>query len=481
LKPLLSATQYGWLALGILVLTVYGSLIPFQFQAVPFDEAIERFQGMSYIDPSLLEARGDWVVSALLFVTLSYLTMAALSLDRAQGIRLRTTILVLSGCIALSVLVEFVQVFFPPRTVSLNDIVVESLGALAGACLWLVCGQRLNNWLGQLMDVPSLDCLAARLLPCYFLLLLVGALMPFDFVVGQEELWAKYQQNRIWLIPFHYGSQGLGLLLFKVLVNAACFLPLGFFWGMAYGDRAPAPSSVLRIALLGLAASTLIEFLQLFVYSRYCDTTDIITGTIAVVGGARLSGWCRDWLQERKTRLWTLGRADFRTRRMPVWLVGSGVFLLVAWLGVLLFVNWAPFDFTSDPLRFTIDSEELSLFGLRRMSWLPLVDYYWGSKYQAFDQFVKKSSSLLPLGVVLAVYWHDVSWTIAARRVLGAALVVSVALAVGKYFLPERYPSTTDMLIQCFGAWLGFTLTSYLWHLLRVELRSNGQIHEFCG
>ena len=42
--------------------------------------------------------------------------------------------------------------------------------------------------------------MAAQLLPGYFLALLVIELMPFDFVVGRQELRVKYEENKVWEI-----------------------------------------------------------------------------------------------------------------------------------------------------------------------------------------------------------------------------------------------------------------------------------------
>ena len=42
---------------------------------------------------------------------------------------------------------EFTQLWFPPRTVSQNDVVAETLGAALGVVLWLAVGQPLGEWL----------------------------------------------------------------------------------------------------------------------------------------------------------------------------------------------------------------------------------------------------------------------------------------------------------------------------------------------
>jgi len=38
------------------------------------------------------------------------------------------------------------------------------------------------------------------------------------------------------------------------------------------------------------------------------------------------------------------------------------------------------------------------------------------------------------------------------------AFVIATGLEVGRYLLPSRSPSTTDIMIACAGAWVGFQI-----------------------
>jgi hypothetical protein len=51
-------------------------------------EALASFGRITYADPSLLGARGDWVLSVVQFASLSFLSMAALSADRRRSTEL---------------------------------------------------------------------------------------------------------------------------------------------------------------------------------------------------------------------------------------------------------------------------------------------------------------------------------------------------------------------------------------------------------
>ena len=69
-----------------------------------------------------------------------------------KGIR---AIVVLASLLALAIAVEFAQGFFPPRTVSRNDLVAEGAGILIGAVAWLVAGGRFRAILAGLPGRPG--------------------------------------------------------------------------------------------------------------------------------------------------------------------------------------------------------------------------------------------------------------------------------------------------------------------------------------
>ena len=50
------------------------------------------------------------------------------------------------SALALAVAIEFLQLFFAPRTVPLNDLLAELIGAFAGAVAWPVLEARLHRW-----------------------------------------------------------------------------------------------------------------------------------------------------------------------------------------------------------------------------------------------------------------------------------------------------------------------------------------------
>jgi len=89
----------------------------------------------------------------------------------------------------LAIAVEFTQLFFPPRTVSLNDLLAEWIGAGLGIALWHSAGERLAElW----NDVQRGGQRGGRALIALYSAAYVGfGLFPYDFLVSATELAQK--------------------------------------------------------------------------------------------------------------------------------------------------------------------------------------------------------------------------------------------------------------------------------------------------
>jgi glycopeptide antibiotics resistance protein len=462
-----NASGYLWLACGLLLLTVYGSLIPFRFEPMPLDEAVARFRDIRHYALNATEARGDWVVNMVQYAAVAFCFMGALAVDRRPRGLLAAAVVVPAGC-GVALAMEFLQVYFPPRTVSVNDILVESLGTALGAAAWLLAGQRCTEWWRRFWGGQGVPALAAQALPAYLAVLLVVYLMPFDLVLGRAELAEKFQRGRIQLVPFaHLASGGLEALG-KSLVNVAAFVPVGVLLGLIPRWSRRRGTAVLAV---GLALTASVEGLKLLVYTRYCDMTDVFMGTAAV-----LLGW---WLARGLYEPWAAGRRGAGAACVAVvrrWGPVPWALLALAWAVVLVLANWRPFDFTTDPARFLdadaeLSDEDTAVVVLRRMSWAPFVDYYWGSRYQALDQILWRSLSFAPLGILLAQALRPRRGGVAA--VLSAGALAAV-IEAGQYFIPQRHPSVTDLLVETFGAWLGYRVARHAAGVLAPDLPGRG-------
>jgi VanZ family protein len=443
--PARAAGPFGWMAVGLLALTVYGSLIPLRYHPVPLDEAVHKLRTAPLASLAEIGARADWLVNLAQYAALSFCFTGWLAVDRRPGAALLAAALVVPAGAALAVGLELLQVSFPPRTVSPNDVLFEALGVGLGAAAWLLGGQAVAD---RARRRRGLADLAAQALPAYVVVLVAAHAMPFDFVVSRAELALKVSEGRVNLVPFARLDEGL-LPWLDLLKNAALFAVFGALLALGGSPRRRWPAA----AGAGLALAAVVELLQLAAFTRYCDLTDVLTGPAGAALGFALA------------RRWRLAPAPGE-RPHAALAAPACLALLLGWSALLLAVNWQPWHFSTDPAEFTRSSADLSdedtaVSGLRRFSHAPFVDYYWGSRYQALDQIARRALSFAPLGALLALGLSRrprAGW--AAALALGAAL--AAAIEAGQYFIPRRHPSVTDWLIQTAGALAGYALARHV-------------------
>ena len=125
------------LALGYLFFVVYGSLLPFEFKPLSFAGAWDRFQSIPWLKLGI-EQRADWVANLLLYIPLGFF-VCGLLVGRSRRVAVLLIGLALAWIFGSLVAagVEYLQIFFPQRTFSLNDLYAEIFGTLLGAVFWL--------------------------------------------------------------------------------------------------------------------------------------------------------------------------------------------------------------------------------------------------------------------------------------------------------------------------------------------------------
>ncbi|HMO36146.1 MAG TPA: VanZ family protein [Gemmatales bacterium] len=261
-------------------LMLYASLVPFQFQPLPADVWLQQLQSL-LTSPVNIGSRSDFLANILLMLPFSFLSLG-LFIHTTRSKAWWGVPLTLLLCISFSVLLEGLQLLFPPRHASLGDILAQTLGAILGIGLWLLAGVTLLKQYQQLQIPARTRHPLWYLFPLY-LLLVVLETAPFDFTLSPVEIVHKYREGKITWVPLQNlfdPDRQLWLKSFWVMVK---LLPVGLFLGLLPQLRG------VQAVLLGLALATAIELLQLGVLSRYFEPTDILTGTLAVALGFRIS------------------------------------------------------------------------------------------------------------------------------------------------------------------------------------------------
>jgi len=449
-------TYLMWL-LAYFALAVYGSLVPLKIRPVAWDAAIEQFRNIRYLQ--LSEAsRADWVANILLFIPLAYFATAVLTLGvRSWLVRSAGAVVVAGSCMALSVVVEFVQIWFYPRTVSLNDILAESIGGGVGAVLWLVLGMTVHRWLAAYFAPQRRRTQIDLLLEFYLVGLVVYSLLPLDLTISPAELYRKFRDGKVQFIPFAEYSWDLALL-YAVATNIAIFIPVGMFCSTALTSEDRPVRSVLHSTLLGAGVAAIIEVAQLFVIEHFTSMTTVILAAVGCSLGAvlmhRIRGRDPDFAH-------LLESLDSRRRAAGVCLALMGIYSLI-----LLAVFCSGGVWETDPERIW-----RRFHGFWRP---PMSALYWGREYNALSDVLRKILFFIPLGGLGAVaVWGKAAKSGSRHRLLLAAVLlyaasISFSIEMLQVYLPppQGDPSgpahvadVGDVLTCTAGAAIGLFLT----------------------
>lgn len=423
-----------WMALGYLVFVIYGSLVPLNFRSMPLEDAVARFRDLPFLDLGI-GSRADWVANLLLFIPLAFLWTALLAVGRGPAIAALVSLLVVVAGVALAVGIEFTQLFFPKRTVSQNDIMAESLGGVLGVIAWWAFGARMVAWYESWRLARTPAELAERLAWVYLVGIYTYGLLPLDLTLSPVELFHKWRDGYLHLIPFVGLPADPAKAVYQLVADCMLWAVLAFLWGIKRGVSRLGPWQIV------FASALLLEFLQLFVYSRITDVTDLLTAALGGLLGARVallySG--RD------------GKAgSTRSGKRISWIAFS---LVLVWLGVLGTVFWYPFEFSADglPLRERLDF----------LSRVPFHSHYIGNEFGAASEVLNKVLFFAPLGGLLAWWVSTLSWkwrSMAGFAAFFAILFSALGIEAGQMYLPEKVPDTTDAFLEVLGGSMGYVL-----------------------
>lgn len=432
--PAASRVWLGWAALAYTGFVVYGSLVPFDYRALPWKEAWAQFAAIPFLDLGI-GSRADWVANLLLFIPLVFLWLGTLCAGRGAAARFVATAGVLPLAVALSVAIEFTQVFFPQRTVSQNDILAETIGGVLGAAAWWATGSRFLLWLQSWQRVHARSALAERWAWVYLAGVLVYNVLPLNLTISVVEIFHKWREGRINLLPFGSLPGNASDAVYEIATDVLIWVPLALLW------RLDGTRSAMRVWGMTLATAALLEGMQLFVYSRVTDVTDLFTAALGAAMGSAAGG--RLAAHEATGETARPGSATLRA-----WLPFA---LAAVWIAALLAVFWFPFDFRTDGAFIR------SRFELAQR--VPFEVYYFGTEYRAATEVLRKTLFFAPLGGFLAWGVARQPWRWRTALFAFAMLVLAGLPAVvelGQLMLPEKIADATDWLLAWLGGVVGY-------------------------
>lgn len=415
-----------------LLFVVYGSLVPLHFVDREWMNAFEAFRAILFLEFDI-QSRSDWIANVLLFIPLTFLAGMVVNSTGGSFRRLVIAVMLMVFGLCLTVGIEFTQLFFPQRTVSQSDILAEGLGGVVGAALHFLTGTKAQSWLDGFWRDQQVQDRSSILLRSYLIILLVFNVLPLELTLSPVEMFHKWKEGRVILIPFYGLKDGWSITLYGLLTDLMIWAPVGALWALQ------AARTFRLIFWLGLLAAAGIEALQLFVYSRTTDVTDVLLGACGTLVGALLL---------RRTRpSWPAIASLIQRHWVAVW---------SAWAIVLLCVFWFPFHFRVADL-----SGEDVLAAFTRV---PLYTYYVGSEFHAINELLRKVGFFLPAGLILG-FAASLSAKVSPGMVrlhLGMLALLAFVVEFGQLALPGKVADVTDAVLEFGGAWLGYKIARWL-------------------
>ena len=424
-------------ALVYLAFVIYGSLVPLDFHPGAFAAARDQFLRTAYLDLDVM-GRADWVANILLYIPLAYLWSAvfARATQHAAAQLLRVAI-VFAGCVALAVAIEFTQLFFPPRTVSLNDILAEIIGSALGVVGWLMFGRSLSRFAHEISGGGRIAIRAA--IAIYTIGYLAYSLFPYDFLVSSQEFAAKFatDSHALWLVP--QTCSRYSFCIAKLIVEALAVVPLGAMLGpLLRRSRAPFAWT----AGIGLLLGGVIEATQLLIASGVSEGASVLMRAVGMVAGlACYRAFDIRWVDRFRRHLGWIA-----VMLAPFYLVG------LAWAN-----RWSPRGLTG------LDNAQARFHDV---SLLPFYYHYYTTETLALQSLLFTVAMYAPVGLG---YWMWRESTRPGIRGSGAvpafaAGLLALVIETGKLFVAGTHPDPTNVLIAAVAAAATYTLAASLHH-----------------
>ncbi len=420
-----------WLAL--LVFIVYGSWVPLALVPRDIGAAWQAFLALP--PPNLVRAsRTDLAVNLLLTVPLAFGAAYLLASLPSRAWRWTLGVLLWPALLLLSVGVEFGQMFFPPRQPSWTDVAMQTVGSTLGLAAFAFWREPAQRFVAGLSARLPLTRRLERWLFLYLVLLLGWQMMPMDLTASPVEIYRKWRDGRVLLLPFAMLPAGTWERIYELGTDLLLWLPVGALWWLSAPRR-----SLGALLWRGVLVVSAVEVAQLFVLSRVSDVTDVLLGSLGVVLGAALARRLRHWRQ------WPLAQ---RERLLGL--------LLLGWALLTVGVLWLPFDFES--ARWWGEGAGAHWYELATRT--PFTTYFGRTEFGALGEILRKLLVFLPGGLLLALRLAS-----GERRPVPPTLVVVLPLAaaallleLGQLGLPDKVADLTDAALGALGGWLGWRL-----------------------
>ena len=398
-----------WLLLFYALFVVYGSLVPLNFVDRPLNETLRAFQNIPFLVLGV-DSRADWIANGVLYVPLGFLAACFLRGRLPQWPRAFLFAAAGAVLMGLAVAVEFAQLYFPPRTVSQNDILAECVGVVIG----LTLAARHATWFDDLLEslLGNPQRLKTIALDTYALAYVAFALFPYDVLLSWPEMNAKLDSsNWGWFLAGDAGMMRQGL---QLLVEVVLTVPVGVLWARVAGSpRRNIAAAVAVGALFGV----FLELAQLMMASGVSQGLSVLSRILGVCGGLALSAYS---LRFDASQIASV----LRRFVLPI-----GVAYIVAMLEVN---GWFKLDAHGWPG---------AVAQWQQLVVMPFYYHYYTTEAKALFSLASVAFSYVPVGVLAWAYARS------ARFALISASLLALCFEMSKLFLDGTHPDLTNIML----------------------------------
>lgn len=421
-----------------LIIVVYASLIPFQVRPVAFSEALIRFKAIPYLNLGM-QSRADWIANILLFIPLGFFLLAALDEKSLSSPRrgLLCSIVWIFCCL-VAVFIECLQVYFPPRTVSLNDIYAEIVGSLIGIVVWVSC-KRLGRRLWAAISSGGNYAINAILI-IYCVIFISYSLFPFDFLLSFKEISWKVSNGSWGLFLSEINRQNSLRTVISLILEAFSVVPLGIlFLRIRLHGKPELASAIINGAVLG----AVLEILQFFLVSGNSQGVSVILKIIGFSGGV----FYQELLQFIRDKI----KSEMKNKIV--------FFLIFPYLITAFYLNgwfthqWLVYEKALDKLSYAMA--------------IPFYYHYFSSETGALQSIILHSLLYAPIGIAAYVLTNENKNRLIAQTIaIFFTIIISLIMEIGKLFILDMKPDFTNVIIAGGSVWITCKISSAIYRWL---------------
>ena len=412
-----------WLLFSLFI--VYGTTIPFNIDSTTqtLTRNLDRIAWIPFVDPDGSRASiPDIVQNILLFLPFGFFGFFSVKQKAFNAILAVTSLGVL-----LSVIVETLQLFTLDRLTGTTDIVTNSFGSFAGAYI----GAKSSNVIGFFLKQPVIrQTIQIRyvypLLVC-FILVVVGALHPFDFSLDVGSVGSKIKAIVRTPLAFDSTLRDEGVVFIRFFL----FSGLGSICLREWKKS----NSIIKSILISCAVGIFLEASQIIIESRMPSAQDVLVISVgSLCGGLLISRW-------------------------PFVFNGKkGSFLIVIATGISAAI------YSLSPFQLTLQADA--------MNWFPFLAYYERTTFVALSNFIESMLIYFPMGFALQYFYNSRQ---TYRAILVVAFLIAFPLEYSQQWVVGRYADITDVLGALAGAMAGAIACRKGWDAFRRYVAEAGK------